>query len=137
MTSDIRLRGILVATAVLAYAAAGISNVVLAFSPAVDAKHALAAACVMGLGIALTLFFGRQQDFMGGPLYKGQPVVLSFAAGIWISLVLAVAGGLYPIIGVGRFIPFMGYVGSIAFIPPVLAGVVMWGIDRLREGNRK
>ena len=74
---------------------------------------------------------------MGGPLFKGQPVVLGFAAGIWISLVLAVAGGLYPMMGTGRFVAFMGYVGSIAFIPPVLASVVMVGLDRLREGTRK
>ncbi len=74
---------------------------------------------------------------MGGPLLKNQPVVLGFAAGIWVNLVLAFAGGLYPVIGVGRFISFMGYVGSIAFIPPVLAGVVMMGIDRLRERTRK
>jgi hypothetical protein len=31
----------------------------------------------------------------------------------------------------------MGYVGSIAFIPPILAGAVLPGIDQLRDANRK
>lgn len=137
MASDLRLRRVLVTTSVIAYSIAAVAGVLLAFSTAVDATHALGAACVMVLCIGLTLFFGRQKDFMSGPLFKGQSVALAFASGVWVNLVLAAAGGLYPVLGVGRFIPFMGYVGSIAFIPPVLAGAVMLGIDRLREGPRK
>ena len=135
--SEIRLRLILVAASVAAYGVAGISDVALAFSPGIDAKHAIAAAVVMALGAGVTLYFGRQGEFMGGPLLKGQPVALAFAAGLWVNLVLAAAGVLYPSLGVGRFISFMGYVGSIAFIPPVLAGAVMLGIDRLRKEQRR
>lgn len=122
---------------VAAYAVAGVVNLALAVSPGIDARDAVAAACVMAIGAGVTLYFGRQKDFMGGPLLKDQPVVLGFAAGIWVNLVLAVAGGLYPVIGVGRFISYMGYVGSIAFIPPVVAGAVILGIDRMRERTRK
>lgn len=134
---EIRLRRILVAASVAAYAVAGVIDAVLAFFPGIDARHAIAAAGVMAIGAGVTLYFGRQRDFMGGPLLKGQPVALAFAAGIWVNLILAAAGGVYPVLGVGRFISFMGYAGSIAFIPPVLAGAVMLGIDRLREGNRR
>jgi hypothetical protein len=137
MASDLRLKRILVATSVITYAVAGAVGIALAFSKDVVAVHALGAACVMALCMGLTLFFGRQKDFMSGPLFTGQPVALAFATGVWVNLVLAAAGGLYPLLGVGRFIPFMGYVGSIAFIPPLLAGVVMLGVDRLREGPRK
>jgi hypothetical protein len=134
---EVRLRRILVVMSVAAYAAAGVTNLALAVSPGINARDAVAAACVMAIGAGVTLYFGRQKDFMKGPLLKGQPVVLGFAAGIWVNLVLAVAGGLYPVISVGRFISYMGYVGSIAFIPPVLTGAVILGIDRLREGTRK
>ena len=132
-----KLKRILITTSVVAYAIAGITDFILAFSAAADTKHALGAAGVMAICIGLTLYFGRQKDFMSGPLFKGQPVALAFAGGIWVNLVLAAAGGLYPVLGVGRFIPYMGYVGSIAFIPPVLAGIVVLGIERLRVGNRK
>lgn len=86
----------------------------------------------MAVGAALTVYFGRREDFMGGPLMEGQSVLAAFAAGIWISLVLALAGGLYPVIGVGRFTLFMGYAGSIAFIPPILGSAVMTVRDRVR-----
>lgn len=137
MVSDARLRRILVVISVVAYAVAGMADVLLAFSAAVDTKHALGAACVMALGIGLTLYFGRHSEFMSGPLFKGQSVLIGFAAGVWISLVLAVAAGLYPIFGAGRFISFMGYVGSIAFIPPILASAVIAIFDRIRGASRK
>lgn len=135
--SEIRLRQILVATSVAAYAIAGIADIALAYSPGFDGGHAAAAAVVMALGAGVTLFFGRHGEFMSGPLLKGQPVALAFAAGVWVNLVLAAAGGLYPWLGVGRFISFMGYVGSIAFIPPILAGAVMLGVDRSRKRRGK
>lgn len=135
--SEIRLRQILVVTSVVAYAIACIADIALAFSSGIDAGHAAAAAGVMVLGAGVTLFFGRHGEFMGGPLLKDQPVALAFAAGVWVNLVLAAAGGIYPLLGVGRFISFMGYVGSIAFIPPVLAGAVMLGIDRLGKKQRR
>ena len=137
MVSDARLRQILVAISVVAYATAGIANLLLALSTVVDAKHALGAAFVMALGIGLTLFFGRHNDFMSGPLFKGQSALMGFAAGIWISLVLAVAAGLYPIVGAGRFISFMGYVGSIAFIPPIVASALVLMLDRIRGADRE
>ena len=137
MASDSRLKRILVNTSVIAYAIAGVAAVFLAFSSAVDVMHGLGAACVMALCVALTLYFGRREDFMSGPLFKGQSVALAFATGIWVNLVLAAAGALYPVLGVGRFISFVGYAGSIAFIPPVLAGAVMVGIERFRGSPRK
>jgi hypothetical protein len=60
-------------------------------------------------------------------------VLLGFAAALWANAVLALAGGLYPVLGVGRFIPYMGYVGSIAFIPPVLARGLMYARDRMHR----
>lgn len=137
MASDLRLKRILVNTSVIAYATAGVAGIFMAFSTSVDVMHGLGAACVMALCVVLTLYFGRREDFMSGPLFRGQSVALAFATGVWVNLILAAAGALYPVLGVGRFISFVGYVGSIAFIPPVLAGVVMLGIDRLREGPRK
>jgi len=137
MSLEGRLRRILVSIAVAAYAVAAVSDVVLAFSPDIDATHATAAAFVMIVGIGVTLFFWRQEDFMGGSLFKGRSPVVGFASGMWISLVLATAGGLYPVLGAGRFISFMGYVGSIAFIPPVVASVVLTVADRIRGANRK
>ena len=74
---------------------------------------------------------------MSGPLFKGQSALMGFAAGIWISLVLAVAAGLYPIVGAGRFISFMGYVGSIAFIPPIVASALVLMLDRIRGADRE
>lgn len=135
MNLEIRLRRILVAVCIVAYAVAAVTDVALAFSPGIDALHATAAACVMIVGIGVAFFSRQQDDFMGGLLFKGQPVWLGFAAGLWASLVLAIAGGLYPILGVGRFIPYMGYVGSIAFIPPVLARIVILMRDRMRSGK--
>ena len=70
---------------------------------------------------------------MGGPLFRGQPPVLGFGAALWANLVLAVAGGLYPLIGVGRFIIFMGYVGSVAFIPPIVVRAILLVRDRMRK----
>jgi hypothetical protein len=123
----------LVVVSVIAYTAAAIWDAALAFSPSIDAKHATAAACVMIVGFGVTLFSRRQEDFMGGPLFKGQPVLLGFAAGLWANVVLAFAGGLYPLLGVGQFIVFMGYVGSIAFIPPILVRGILLVCDRVRE----
>ena len=137
MASDLILKRILVTTSAVAYAIAGAVDVLLAVFGAADAAHALGAACVMAIGAGATLYFGRDPDFMSGPLFRDQPVVIAFATGIWVNLVLAAAGGLYPVLGVGRFISFMGYVGSIAFIPPLLAGAAILGIDRLRERPRK
>lgn len=136
-TGEARLRRIVVATSVAAYVIAGVANLALALSPGIDAGYAVGAACIMAIGAGATLYFVRHPDYMGGPLLRGQPAPLAFAAGIWVNLVLAAAGGLYRVLGIGRFIPFMGYVGSIAFVPPVLAGAVMLGIDRLREGPRR
>lgn len=120
------------AISVIAYAAAAITDVALAFSPSISATHATAAACVMIVGIGVTLFSQRQEDFMGGPLFKGQPVLLGFAAGLWANVVLAFAGGLYPLLGVGQFIAYMGYVGSIAFIPPIFVRGILFVRERLR-----
>lgn len=130
MSLEIRLRRILVAVCIVAYAVAAIVDMALAFSPGIDAKHAAAAACVMIVGIGFAFFFRQQDDFMGGLLFKGRPVWLGFAAGLWASIVLAFAGGLYPVLGVGRFISYMGYVGSIAFIPPVLVRGVIFARER-------
>ena len=137
MMSDAKLGRILVVTAVTAYSIAAIADVVLSVSSAVDVRHALGAACVMVIGILLTLFFGRGKDFMSGPLFKGQSSLMGFGSGIWITLVLAVAGGLYPLIGHFNFIAFMGYVGSIAFVPPILASVAVMMVDRIRGTNQK
>jgi hypothetical protein len=122
---------------VIAYAAAAIGDLVFAFSPDIDAIHGLAAASVMVVGIGVTLFSRQQEDFMGGPLFKGQPVWLGFAAGLWANVVLAFAGGLYPVLGVGKFIAFMGYAGSIAFIPPILVRGILLLFDRIRARARK
>jgi len=137
MISESKLGRILVATAVIAYALAGVADIAWAFSSRVDVKDALGAACVMLVGGALTLRFGRGKEFMGGPLFKGQSVAMGFASGIWISLVLAAAGAFYPLIGHAHFIPYMGYVGSIAFIPPILASVALIIVDRVRGANKK
>ena len=137
MISDVRLGRILVIVAVVAYAVAGAIDIVLALSSKANLTHSLGAACVMLAGVVLTLHFGRGKDFMGGPLRKGQSAVMGFASGIWISLALAAAGAVYPLVGVGRFISFMGYVGSIAFIPPIIASVVFVIIDRVRSENKK
>jgi hypothetical protein len=137
MNSESKLRRILVVISVIAYTIAAISNLVFAFSPTVDAKHAAAAASVMIIGIAVTLFSRKEKDFMGGPLFKGQPVLLGFAAGLWANVVLAFAGGLYLVFGVGHFISFMGYVGSIAFIPPILVRVIMPVLNRMGKGSGK
>jgi len=133
MNADLKLRRALVVVSVVAYATAAVCNVAFAFNPSIDAKHATAAACVMIVGMGVTLFSRRQEDFMGGPLFRGQPVFLGFAAALWANLVLAFAGGLYPLIGVGRFIGFMGYVGSVAFIPPIVVRGVLLVRDRMRE----
>lgn len=133
MNPELSLRRILIVVSVVAYTTAAICDVALAFSPSIDAKHAIAAACVMIVGFGVTLFSQRQEDFMGGPLFKGQPVLLGFAAGLWANLVLAFAGGLYPLVGVGQFISYMGYVGSIAFIPPILIRVILLLRDRMRN----
>lgn len=137
MNLEARLRRILVVISVVVYAVAAASGVALAFSPGVNATHAAAAACVMIVGIGVTLFSRKQEDFMGGPLFRGQPVLLGFAAALWANAVLALAGGLYPILGVGRFIPYMGYVGSIAFIPPMLARGLMYVRDRMHRQSDK
>jgi hypothetical protein len=137
MKSEPKLRRILVVISVIAYTIAAMGNVVFAFSPTIDAKHAAAAAFVMVIGIGVTLFSRKEEDFMGGPLFKGQPVLLGFAAGLWANVVLAFAGGLYPILGIGHFIPFMGYAGSIAFIPPILVRVIMPVLNRMGKGSRK
>lgn len=122
---------------VTAYAVAAVTDVALAFSPGVDPIQAMAAACVMIVGIGVTFFSREQEDFMGGLLFRGQPVWLGFAAALWASIVLAFAGGLYPVLGVDRFIPYMGYVGSIAFIPSVLARGVILVRDYLRKRSGK
>lgn len=137
MISDARLGRILVVIAVAAYAVAGAIDIVLGLSSRANLTHALGAACVMLVGVVLTLHFGRGKDFMGGPLLKGQSAVMGFASGIWISLALAGAGAIYPLVGVGRFISFMGYVGSVAFLPPIIASVVFVIIDRVRSENKK
>ena len=137
MTSERSLGRILVVISVIAYTAAAICDVALAFSASVDAKQAIAAACLMIVGFGVTLFSQRQEDFMGGPLFKGQPVLLGFAAGLWANVVLAFAGGLYPVLGVGHFISYMGYVGSIAFIPPILARVILMMLGRMHQQSRK
>ena len=137
MVSESRLGRILVLTSVTAYSIAAITDLVLSVSSAVDTRHALGAACVMGIGIALTLYFGREQDFIGGPLFKGQSALMGFLSGLWITLVLATAGGLFPLVGQVNFISFMGYVGSIAFVPPILASVAVVMLDRIRGTNRK
>ena len=92
----------------------------------------------MIVGMGVTLFSYRQEDFMGGPLFKGQPPLLGFGAALWANLVLALAGALYPLIGVGRFIVFMGYVGSAAFIPPIVVRAILLVRDRMRatSGSR-
>jgi len=132
-SADTRLRRILIIVSVVAYATAAVCNVAFAFNPTIDAKHATAAACVMIVGMGVTLFSRRQEDFMGGPLFRGQPSLLGFGAALWANLVLAVAGGLYPLIGVGRFIFFMGYVGSVAFIPPIVVRAILLIRDRVRK----
>ncbi len=132
MSADRKLRQILVVVSVVAYATAAVCNVAFAFNPTFDAKHAAGAACVMIVGMGVTLFSWRQEDFMGGPLFKGQPPVLGFAAALWANLVLAISGGLYPLVGVGRFIVFMGYVGSVAFIPPIVVRAILFLRDRMR-----
>lgn len=137
MNTEIRLRRILVAVCIVAYAIAAITDVALAFSPGIDATHATAAACVMIVGIGVAFFSRQQEDFMGGLLFKGQSVWLGFAAGLWASVVLAVAGGLYPMFGVGRFISYMGFIGSIAFIPPVLVRGVIFVRDHIRKRSAK
>lgn len=137
MISDDRLGQVLVVIAVAAYGIAAVVDMVLAFSPEVEPIQAVGAACVMLVGICLTLYFGRGKDFMGGPLFRGQSAFMGFASGIWISLVLAAAGGFYPVIGAGRFIPYMGYVGSLAFIPPILVSAVFIAVARLRGARRK
>lgn len=137
MISDDRLGQVLVVIAVVAYGIAAVVDIVLAFSPAVELAHALGAACFMLVGMGLTLYFGRGKDFMGGPLFSGQSAFMGFASGIWISLVLAAAGGFYPVIGAGRFIPYMGYVGSLAFIPPIVVSAVFIAVDRLRGARGK
>lgn len=138
MSADTRLRRILIVVSVVAYVAAAVCNVAFAFNPTIDAKHATAAACVMIVGMGVTLFSYRQEDFMGGPLFKGQPPLLGFGAALWANLVLALAGALYPLIGVGRFIVFMGYVGSVAFIPPIVVRAILLVRDRMRatSGSR-
>lgn len=138
MSADTRLRRILIVVSVVAYVAAAVCNVAFAFNPTIDAKHATAAACVMIVGMGVTLFSYRQEDFMGGPLFKGQPPLLGFGAALWANLVLALAGALYPLIGVGRFIVFMGYVGSAAFIPPIVVRAILLVRDRMRatSGSR-
>ena len=138
MSADTRLRRILIVVSVVAYVAAAVCNVAFAFNPTIDAKHATAAACVMVVGMGVTLFSYRQEDFMGGPLFKGQPPLLGFGAALWANLVLALAGALYPLIGVGRFIVFMGYVGSVAFIPPIVVRAILLVRDRMRatSGSR-
>lgn len=133
MSADTRLRRILVVISVVAYAAAAVCNVAFAFNPTINARHATAAACVMIVGMGVTLFSRRQEDFMGGPLFRGQPPLLGFGAALWANLILALAGALYPLIGVGRFIVFMGYVGSVAFIPPIVARAILLLRDRMRE----
>ena len=137
MNSERKLNRILVVISVIAYTIAAIGNVVFAFSPTIDARHAAGAAAVMVIGIGVTLFSRKEKDFMGGPLFKGQPVLLGFAAGLWANVVLAVAGGLYLVFGVGHFILFMGYVGTIAFIPPILVRVIMSVLNRMGKGSGK
>jgi len=138
MSADTRLRRILIVISVVAYAAAAVCNVAFAFNPTIDAKHATAAACLMIVGMGVTLFSHRQEDFMGGPLFRGQPPLLGFGAALWANLILAFAGALYPLIGVGRFIVFMGYVGSVAFIPPIIVRAILLVRDRMRatSGSR-